>query len=66
MANIDFKKNIAQLIREHPELGVVLAEMKIQCADCLASQVDTLNDVIRMYRLDAKELMARVEKAQKT
>lgn len=60
METIDLNKNIAQLMREHPALAQVLSEMGIDCADCLASQVDTLADVVRMYRLDLNAILERV------
>lgn len=63
MTELDFTKNVAQLMREHPKLSGVLASMGLQCGDCLASQVDTLNDVVRMYKLDAHRLRERLREA---
>lgn len=57
-------KNMAQIMREHPALAKVLSEMGIDCADCLASQVDTLADVVRMYRLDLNAVLERVQQKQ--
>ncbi|MBF0284007.1 MAG: hypothetical protein HQL51_06065 [Magnetococcales bacterium] len=61
MGGIDLKKNMAELMREHPQLGPMLSAKGIDCADCLASQVDTLTDVARMYRLDLKLLVRQLE-----
>ncbi|MBF0609672.1 MAG: DUF1858 domain-containing protein [Magnetococcales bacterium] len=63
MSDIDPRKNMAQLIRDVPELGRVLKEMGIDCGGCLASQVDTLQDVVRMYHVDLEQLLAKVRSA---
>lgn len=65
MSPIDPKKNMAQLIHEAPQLGNVLRGMGIDCGECLASQVDTLLDVVRMYHLDMNQLLAKVHDAEK-
>ncbi|MBF0176168.1 MAG: DUF1858 domain-containing protein [Magnetococcales bacterium] len=57
---IDATKKMADLIQEHPEVGAVLAEMGIDCGNCLASQVDTLEDVARMYKLDMEQLLLKM------
>lgn len=57
---IDTRRKISELIREYPQLAQLLAEMGIECADCLASDVDTLQDVVRMYRLDLDALLAKM------
>ncbi|MEO5332182.1 MAG: hypothetical protein H7839_09175 [Magnetococcus sp. YQC-5] len=53
---IDVNKNMAQLMREHPGLARILARRGIDCGECLASNVDTLADVARMYDLDVTAL----------
>ncbi|MBF0624880.1 MAG: DUF1858 domain-containing protein [Magnetococcales bacterium] len=62
MKRSDLKnKNMALLLREYPRLGEILAEKGIDCASCLASQVDTLPDVARMYKLDLEQLLQNME-----
>ena len=61
MPEIDLKKTMAELIQQNPEIGRVLREMGIECSDCIASQVDTLPDVVRMYNLDLNKLLARLQ-----
>ncbi len=63
MEKIDLKKNMAQLIREYPQLVVILARRGINCGECLASQVDTLSDVSRMYHLDLDSLVKEIRMA---
>ncbi|MBF0588797.1 MAG: disulfide oxidoreductase [Magnetococcales bacterium] len=65
MGEINPKKSMAILIQDHPALGRILATKNINCSDCLASQVETLEDVVRMYHLDLKELMDQVREAEK-
>ena len=60
MKKIDLTKNMAQLIHENPSIARVLARYEIDCAQCLASQVDTLPDVVRMYKLDLNQLLAQI------
>ncbi|MBF0627071.1 MAG: DUF1858 domain-containing protein [Magnetococcales bacterium] len=60
MACIDVGKNMAQLMREHPGLSRLLALKGIDCGECLASEVDTLADVARMYDLDLPALIAEI------
>ncbi|MBF0135948.1 MAG: DUF1858 domain-containing protein [Magnetococcus sp. DMHC-1] len=60
MTDIDTAKPMADLIQEHPEVGIILAEMGIECGNCLASQVDTLEDVARMYKLDMERLLLKM------
>ncbi|MEO5378246.1 MAG: hypothetical protein H7832_10775 [Magnetococcus sp. DMHC-6] len=57
---IDIKKNIAQLIQEYPRLGQILTERGIDCAACLAAQIDTLPDVVRRYNLDMNWLLEQI------
>ncbi|MBF0160962.1 MAG: DUF1858 domain-containing protein [Magnetococcales bacterium] len=54
---------MAQLVREYPQLARILWQQGIECAECMASQVDTLWDVVRMYRLDMDLLLQQVEDA---
>lgn len=61
MSTIDMKKSVAELIQQNPEVGRVLAEMGIECSDCIASQVDTLPDVVRMYNLNMDDLLSRIQ-----
>ncbi|MBF8273617.1 MAG: hypothetical protein HW380_2722 [Magnetococcales bacterium] len=61
MPNLDLDKNMAQLLRENPKLAGILRKRGIDCASCLASQVDTLADVVRTYRLDLPSLLAELE-----
>lgn len=61
MANLDMKKNMAQLIRENPQLAGLLRKRGIDCASCLASQVDTLTDVVRTYGVDLQALLAELD-----
>ncbi|MBF0159381.1 MAG: DUF1858 domain-containing protein [Magnetococcales bacterium] len=60
MEPIDLNRNMADLIQEYPHLGAILAEMGIDCADCLASCADTLEDVVRMYHLDMNDLLRQL------
>lgn len=61
MDKIDSTKNMAQLIRENPQLAHILSRQGIECAQCMASQVDTLQDVARMYKLDLDLLIKQVQ-----
>ncbi len=61
MEFVDVKKNMAQLMREHPKLVQILAQKGIDCGECLASQIDTLTDVARMYKLDLNALVAELQ-----
>ncbi|MBF0128275.1 MAG: DUF1858 domain-containing protein [Magnetococcales bacterium] len=54
---IDVNKKMAQLMREHAGLAEFLALRGIDCGECLASEVDTLVDVARMYALDLEEML---------
>ena len=63
MREIDPTKNMAQLVREYPQLARILWQQGIECAECMASQVDTLWDVVRMYRLDMDLLLKQVQDA---
>lgn len=60
MKKMDPTKNMAQLIREYPSLARILSQQGIECAECMASQVDTLKDVARMYKLDLDRLIKQV------
>ncbi|MBF0191117.1 MAG: DUF1858 domain-containing protein [Magnetococcales bacterium] len=60
MGVIDVEKSMAHLMREHPGLSRLLAIKGIDCGECLASEVDTLADVGRMYGLDLKVLIAEI------
>ncbi|MBF0272852.1 MAG: DUF1858 domain-containing protein [Magnetococcales bacterium] len=60
MGVIDVEKSMAQLMREHPGLARLLAVKGIDCGECLASEVDTLADVGRMYDLDLNALIAQI------
>jgi hybrid cluster-associated redox disulfide protein len=60
MREIDPTKNMAQLILEYPQLARILWQQGIECAECMASQVDTLQDVARMYKLDLNLLIKQV------
>ncbi|MBF0424227.1 MAG: DUF1858 domain-containing protein [Magnetococcales bacterium] len=60
MSGIDTTRKMADLIQEFPEVGVILSEMGIECGNCLASQVDTLEDVARMYKLDMEQLLLKM------
>ncbi|MBF0147100.1 MAG: hypothetical protein HQL84_13455 [Magnetococcales bacterium] len=62
MSNLDLSKNMAQLIRENPQLAGILRNRGIDCGSCLASQVDTLADVVRTYNLDLGELLLELER----
>lgn len=61
MKKIDTKKNMAQLIREIPQLAQILSQKGIDCAECMASGVDTLEDVARMYKLNLNQLMEQLD-----
>ncbi|MBF0414428.1 MAG: DUF1858 domain-containing protein [Magnetococcales bacterium] len=65
MNHLDKNKNMAELIREHPQLAKILRSRGIDCGSCLASQVDTLEDVLRTYNLDMQTLMAEMEKTDR-
>lgn len=60
MKEIDPTKSMAQLVLEHPQLARILWQKGIECAECMASQVDTLRDVARMYKLDLNLLIKQV------
>ncbi|ABK43335.1 hypothetical protein Mmc1_0816 [Magnetococcus marinus MC-1] len=55
------QKSVSQLMEAYPGLEEALAKRGIECASCLASQVDTLGDVVRMYNIDAAGLLQEVE-----
>ncbi|MBF0194193.1 MAG: hypothetical protein HQL71_06520 [Magnetococcales bacterium] len=61
MEMIDLKKNMAQLLVEFPQLGDILTGHGIDCGSCIASQVDTLPDVVRMYKLDLETILAKLQ-----
>jgi hypothetical protein len=61
MEMIDLKKNMAQLLVEFPLLGEILSGHGIDCGSCIASQVDTLPDVVRMYKLDLDTILAKLQ-----
>jgi hypothetical protein len=63
MEKIDLKKNMAQLLVEWPKLGEILSSHGIDCGSCIASQVDTLPDVIRMYKLDLETILAKLKES---
>ncbi|MBF0357071.1 MAG: hypothetical protein HQL70_00615 [Magnetococcales bacterium] len=63
METVDLKKNMAQLLVEYPALGDILSSHGIDCGSCLASQVDTLPDVVRMYKLDLETILAKLQEA---
>ncbi|OSM04249.1 DUF1858 domain-containing protein [Magnetofaba australis] len=63
MMVIDRNRNMKELLAEYPELCVALERRGIECASCLAAQVDTLSDVGRMYKLDLDALLAEVEES---
>ena len=63
MEQIDLKKNMAQLLREFPQLEAILGRRGINCGECLASQVDTLADVARMYHLNLESLIQEIRAA---
>lgn len=60
MKTLDPTKNMAQLMREYPRLARLLLRKGIECGECMASQVDTLQDVARMYKLDLGRLIKQV------
>ncbi|MBF0400625.1 MAG: DUF1858 domain-containing protein [Magnetococcales bacterium] len=60
MNKIDPTKSMTQLIHEYPHLAHILWQQGIECAECMASQVDTLLDVARMYKLDINHLIEQV------
>ncbi|WP_130470144.1 DUF1858 domain-containing protein [Candidatus Magnetaquicoccus inordinatus] len=60
---IDPTKSMAQLVQEFPQLARILWEKGIECSECMASQVDTLHDVARMYKLDIKSLIQQIQSA---
>ncbi|MBO8125799.1 MAG: DUF1858 domain-containing protein [Firmicutes bacterium] len=49
---------MAQLIREHPELGPFLRELGLACADCLSKVVDTVAVVAERYGMDVEDFLA--------
>ncbi|MBF0381381.1 MAG: DUF1858 domain-containing protein [Magnetococcales bacterium] len=61
MEMIDLKKNMAQLLVEFPRLGEILSGHGIDCGSCIAAQVDTLPDVVRMYKLDLDTILAKLQ-----
>ncbi|GAB0056304.1 hypothetical protein SIID45300_00610 [Candidatus Magnetaquicoccaceae bacterium FCR-1] len=61
MGGIDANKTMAHLMREHPGLARMLALKGIDCGECLASEVDTLSDVARMYGLDLAKLIQEIQ-----
>jgi hybrid cluster-associated redox disulfide protein len=61
---IDPTKSMALLVQEFPQLARLLWDQGIECAECMASQVDTLNDVARMYKLDIKTLIQQIQSAE--
>ncbi len=62
MGVIDVSKKMAQLMREHPGLARLLALKGIDCGECLASEVDTLADVARMYGLEVTALIEEIDR----
>ncbi len=60
MKKIDPTKSMTQLVHEYPHLARLLWQQGIECAECMASQKDTLMDVARMYKLDINLLIAQV------
>ena len=62
MADIDLDKSMAELIDEVPAVGAVLAQLGIACSDCIASGVDKLPDVVRMYNLDMQDILQKIER----
>ena len=64
MREIDPTKNMAQLILEYPQLARILWQQGIECAECMASQVDTLQDVARMYKLDMDHLLKQIRASE--
>ncbi|MBF0460094.1 MAG: DUF1858 domain-containing protein [Magnetococcales bacterium] len=66
MKEIDPTKSMAQLVREYPHLARILWQQGIECAECMASQVDTLQDVARMYKLDMQHLIQQVYAMDRT
>lgn len=65
MKKIDPTKSMAELVHEYPHLARILWQQGIECAECMASQVDTLLDVARMYKLDINLLIAQVYALEK-
>ncbi|MBF0447033.1 MAG: DUF1858 domain-containing protein [Magnetococcales bacterium] len=63
METIDLKKNMAQLLVEQPKLGDILSSHGIDCGSCIASQVDTLTDVVRMYKLDLNAILEKLQES---
>jgi hypothetical protein len=63
METLDLKKNMAQLLIEYPKLGVILSGHGIDCGSCIAAQVDTLQDVVRMYKLDLKTILVKLQES---
>lgn len=61
MGVIDPGKSMARLMREHPGLADFLAHKGIDCGECLASEVDTLADVARMYDLNLALLIDEIQ-----
>ncbi|NGZ07722.1 MAG: DUF1858 domain-containing protein [Magnetococcales bacterium] len=61
MEGIDASKSMARLMREHPGLAHFLAQKGIDCGECLASEVDTLADVARMYELNLPALITEIQ-----
>lgn len=66
MRKIDPTKSMAQLVCEYPQLARILWQQGIECAECMASQVDTLRDVARMYKLDLNLLIKQVDAMDET
>ncbi|MEG3639954.1 hypothetical protein [Magnetococcus sp. PR-3] len=61
MSEVPKKKSVSQLMAQYPGLEDALAKRGIECACCLASQVDTLSDVVRMYNINAQDLLQEVD-----
>lgn len=66
MEPIDYRMSIEDLLRKRPKVKAVLLEMGIDCSDCIASQVETLLDVVRMYDLDLEKLLERIHTLETT
>lgn len=62
MDHLDKTKTMAELLREYPQLAEILRSRGIDCGSCLASQVDTLENVLCTYNLDLQLLMTEMEK----
>lgn len=61
MGTVDLTKSMTQLLVEWPKLGEILASHGIDCGSCMAAQVDTLPDVVRMYKLDLESILSKLQ-----